>query len=481
MLFNSLQFAGFFVIVFAIYWLAGTRRLRLQNLLLVVASYYFYCSWNWRFGLLLAFSTLLDFYSARAIAASVRHKKTWLYTAVIINLGLLAFFKYYNFFVDSASQLLVQLGFAPHQYTLSLILPIGISFYTFHGLSYVIDVYKGRIMPTKNLADYSLFVSFFPLLVAGPIERATHLLPQIQKPRVFNYDLAVNGMRQIAWGLIKKLVIADNCAHFVNQIFADPAGQPGSNLALGAFLFSIQIYGDFSGYTDMASGVSKLMGFNLLKNFNYPYFSRDIAEFWRRWHISLTSWFKDYLYIPLGGSRDGRAKTIANVFIIFLVSGLWHGAKFTYLAWGLLHALYFLPLLLMGANRNNTGIVAQRKTFPSLREFLQMSVTFGLVTFAWILFRSRNIADAVTYYKKMLSPSLFRIIDVTENRYLLTLLLLIIAFMAMEWRGRNGDFAIEKTAATWPRPLRWLFYSLLLFVILMFMRTVQSPFIYFRF
>lgn len=481
MLFNSLHFAFFFVVVFALYWLVGAKRLRVQNVLLVVASYYFYCNWNWRFGFLLAFSTLLDFYSAHAIAASVKHKKTWLGISIGINLGLLGFFKYYNFFVGSAAQLLESFGLNPNIPLLNVVLPVGISFYTFHGLSYVIDVYKQRIKPITNVVDYSLFVSFFPLLVAGPIERATHLLPQLQKPRSFDYNLAVNGLRQIAWGLIKKLVIADNCAYFVNQIFARPEHQPGINLALGAFLFSMQIYGDFSGYTDIASGTSKLLGFRLLKNFNYPYFSRDIAEFWRRWHISLTSWFKDYVYIPLGGSRGTTAKTVRNVFIIFLISGLWHGAKVTYIAWGLLHALYFLPLLLLKNNRKHTDVVAPGRALPTLREFISMVITFALVTLAWILFRAKSIGEALTYYKHLLSPSLFRMIEMEGKPYLLTLMLLIITFIVMEWRGRNHDFAIEKTAATWPRPLRWLFYSLLVFVLLMFMRVVQAPFIYFKF
>lgn len=481
MLFNSLQFAGFFVIVFALYWLAGTGRLRLQNLLLVVASYYFYCCWDWRFGLLLAFSTVLDFYSAQAIATSVRHKKTWLYTAIIINLGLLAFFKYYNFFIGSAAQLLESIGFNANVYLLSVVLPVGISFYTFHGLSYVIDVYKGRIAPTTNIVNYSLFVSFFPLLVAGPIERATHLLPQIQKPRVFDYSVAVIGMRQILWGLIKKLIIADNCAHFVNQIFANYQHLPASNLVFGAFLFSFQIYGDFSGYTDIASGVSKLLGFNLLKNFNYPYFSRDIAEFWRRWHISLTSWFKDYLYIPLGGSRGSRAQTIRNVFIIFLVSGLWHGANFTFIVWGLLHTVYFLPLLLAGTNRKNTAVAAQGKSLPTIRELISIVATFSLVTFGWIFFRSKTLHDAFGFCNGLFSSSLFSMPQFDNKPYALTVLLLVLAFIMAEWLGRENDFAIEKTAVTWPRPLRWLFYCIMIFLLVLFMSFSEVPFIYFQF
>ena len=481
MLFNSLQFAGFFMLVFTCYWLAGTKRLALQNTLLVVASYYFYCCWDWRFGILLGFSTLLDFYAARAITASVKHKKKWLYVAVTINLGLLCFFKYYNFFIDSAAVLLQNFGLNPNFHFLSLVLPVGISFYTFHGLSYVIDVYKNRIAPTKNIIDYSLFVSFFPLLVAGPIERATHLLPQIQTPRVFNYSLAVNGLRQILWGLIKKLVIADNCAYFVNQVFTQYETQSGSNLIFGVFLFTFQIYGDFSGYTDIATGVAKLLGFNLLKNFNYPYFSRDIAEFWRRWHISLTSWFKDYLYIPLGGSRGSRIKTIRNTFIIFLVSGFWHGANYTFIAWGLLHALYFLPLLLGGTNRTNTTIVAAGRLIPSLREALSIMATFSLVMFGWIFFRSNTLSAAFGFCRRLFSLSLFSRPQFDNKPYALTVFLLIVAFIIAEWLGRENDFAIEKTAVTWPRPLRWLFYGILVFILVLFMSFSEVPFIYFQF
>lgn len=481
MLFNSLQFAGFFILVFTCYWLAGTKRLTIQNTMLVVASYYFYCCWDWRFGILLGFSTLLDFYAARAIATSVKHKKKWLYVAVTINLGLLCFFKYYNFFIDSAAVLLQNFGLSPNFHFLSLVLPVGISFYTFHGLSYVIDVYKNRIVPTKNIVDYSLFVSFFPLLVAGPIERATHLLPQIQTPRVFNYSLAVNGLRQILWGLIKKLVIADNCAYFVNQVFTQYETQSGSNLIFGVFLFTFQIYGDFSGYTDIAAGVAKLLGFNLLKNFNYPYFSRDIAEFWRRWHISLTSWFKDYLYIPLGGSRGSRIKTIRNTFIIFLVSGFWHGANYTFIAWGLLHALYFLPLLLGGTNRKNTTIVAAGRLLPSLREALSIMATFSLVMFGWIFFRSNTLSAAFSFCRRLFSPSLFSKPQFDNKPYALTVFLLIVAFIIAEWLGRENDFAIEKTAVTWPRPLRWLFYGIVVFILVLFMSFSEVPFIYFQF
>lgn len=322
MLFNSISFAIFLPIVFALYWLLR-KNLKFQNILLLVASYYFYGCWDWRFMFLLGFSTFLDYYSGIKIeeATSQHLKKIWLTISIGINLGFLGFFKYYNFFADSFAEMLNGFGFEVHPWTLQIILPVGISFYTFHGLSYIIDIYYGRLKAERNIVDYSVFVSFFPLLVAGPIERATHLLPQIKKKRVFDYSQAVDGMRQILWGLFKKMVIADNCAIYANEIFSNPESQSGSNLVLGAIFFTFQIYGDFSGYSDIALGVARLFGINLLKNFNYPYFSRDIAEFWRRWHISLSTWFRDYLYIPLGGSKGGNWMRVRNTFIIFIVSG----------------------------------------------------------------------------------------------------------------------------------------------------------------
>lgn len=482
MLFTTPIFALFFVLVFAGYYVAGEKRMKLQNLLLLIASYIFYCWWDWRFGVLLAFSTLLDFYCGRAIAASTSHKKAWLYVSIGINLGLLVFFKYYNFFVDSAAAMFGKMGLIVNLPLLNIILPIGISFYTFHGLSYIIDIYKNRIQPTRNLADYGLFVSFFPLLVAGPIERATHLLPQIQTPRPFDYALAVDGLKQLLWGLFKKLVIADNCAYFANYIFGHQDTLPGSSLALGALFFSFQIYGDFSGYTDMATGIAKLLGFRLLRNFSYPYFSRNIAEFWQRWHISLTSWFRDYLYIPLGGSRGSRTKTIRNVCIVFLVSGFWHGANVTFIIWGLLHALYFLPLLLSGKNKKYNGeIVAQGKLLPSLTELLQLCSTFALVTVAWIFFRAQTFTQALLYCKGLLSSSLFSVPKLYNMPYAVTTLLLILVFIVMEWHGRQWEFAIQHIAVQRPKAVRWFMYAALVFSILLFMPSAKNAFIYFRF
>lgn len=307
MLFNSIKFAIFLPIVFFLYWFVAKRNLKYQNLLLILASYFFYACWDWRFLFLLIFSTLLDYYSGFKIATvEEKHKKKlWLIASVLINLGILGVLKYYNFFVSSFVNTLLQFGIKADLGTIKVILPVGISFYTFHGLSYVLDIYNGKIKCERNFVNYSLFVSFFPLLVAGPIERATHLLPQIVRKREFDYSKAVDGLRQILWGLFKKIVIADNCAQVANLIFNNPGQYSGSTIVVGAIFFSFQIYGDFSGYSDIALGTARLFGIELLRNFAFPYFSRDIAEFWRRWHISLSSWFRDYLYIPLGGSRGG--------------------------------------------------------------------------------------------------------------------------------------------------------------------------------
>ena len=357
MLFNSVNFALFLPIVFGLYWFVAARNLRFQNNLLLAASYFFYACWDYRFLFLLIFSTLLDYFTGlkMADADNPNKKKFWFWLSISVNLGFLGVFKYYNFFATSFA---AAFGIE-NVWTLKVILPVGISFYTFHGLSYVIDIYKNRIKPERNFTDYALFVSFFPLLVAGPIERATHLLPQILTKRQFDYSKAVDGLRQILWGLFKKIVIADTCADYANQIFNHSADYSGSTLVVGAVFFAFQIYGDFSGYSDIAIGTARLFGIELLRNFAFPYFSRDIAEFWRRWHISLSSWFRDYLYIPLGGNKGGTMMKVRNTFIIFLVSGFWHGANWTFIIWGGLNALYFMPLLLLDKNRTNLGTDAE--------------------------------------------------------------------------------------------------------------------------
>jgi D-alanyl-lipoteichoic acid acyltransferase DltB (MBOAT superfamily) len=479
MIFNSLEYMFFLPIVFIIYWLLNNGKLQYQNLFLLAVSYFFYSCWDWRFLFLLIFSTALDYFTGIKMHESKTEKikKFWFWTSIIINLGFLGVFKYYNFFAESFAQALSNIGFQANFWTIQVILPIGISFYTFHGLSYVIDIYKGRIVPEKNIVSYSLFVSYFPLLVAGPIERATHLLPQIKKKRVFNYTQAVDGLRQILWGLFKKMVIADNCAEYANLMFNNADQHNGSSLILGAVFFAFQIYGDFSGYSDIALGTSKLLGIDLLKNFNYPYFSRDIAEFWRRWHISLSSWFKDYLYIPLGGSNGSMWMKVRNTFIIFIVSGFWHGANWTFIAWGLLNALFIMPSIIFKTNRNNIEIVAKNKFFPSLKEAFQIITTFGLATFAWIFFRSDNLQKAFAYISKIFSSSSLHLPSRKPN---VEIMALLIVFIFIEWLGKENDFGLQKIAFKQPQFLRWILYIVLVIIVLLFAGKEQV-FIYFQF
>jgi len=486
MLFNSIEFLIFFPLVFLLYWAIKPEKFRLQNLLLIVASYFFYACWDWRFLFLLIFSTSLDYFTGLKIyesGSNKKRKKIWLLTSIIVNLGFLGFFKYYNFFVESFAELLQAFGLQANIWTLKLIIPVGISFYTFHGLSYVLDIYNGKIQPTRNVIDYSLFVSFFPLLVAGRIERATHLLPQLKKPRYFDYSRAVDGLKQILWGLFKKIVIADNCAPTVDQIFGMYDLMPANSLVLGAFLFSIQIYCDFSGYSDIALGSARLLGIELLRNFSYPYFSRDIAEFWRRWHISLTTWFRDYVYIPLGGSRVSKAKVIRNTFIIFLLSGFWHGANWTFLSWGLLNAFYFLPLLLSKNNRKNLDMVADKKILPNFREFISILSTFILVTIGWILFRAESIGHAWQYFKKMFSESWFSTYigeyEIGGKSGVLRTVVFIIILITIEWIGRQYPYAIAPVG-TKNKWVGYLFFYAIIVLILFYGGSGQQ-FIYFQF
>lgn len=478
MLFNSISFAIFLPIVFILYWILNKRSLRIQNMLLLIASYYFYACWDYRFLFLLIFSTLLDYYTGLKMydASTKKQKKAWFWLSVLVNLGFLCVFKYYNFFIASFADSMELVGLSINVSLLNVILPVGISFYTFHGLSYVIDIYQSRIEPERDYINYAVFVSFFPLLVAGPIERATHLLPQIKQKRTFNYNKSVDGLRQILWGLFKKIVIADFCAVYANMIFNDYENYAGSTLVLGAIFFTFQIYCDFSGYSDIALGTARLFGIELLRNFAFPYFSRDIAEFWRRWHISLSSWFRDYLYIPLGGSKGGIWNKIRNTLIIFIVSGFWHGANWTFLAWGTLNALFYIPLLVFKQNRNHLQVVAQNSVLPSFKETLQMMSTFGLTIFAWIFFRSESINHAFNYIKKIFSTSVLSIPQLLPP----SLLALIFIFVVIEWIGRREQFAIASIGLKWPVAFRWGFYYAIIFAIIQFSGNEQA-FIYFQF
>jgi len=482
MLFNTLNFAIFLLIVFFLYWFLTGKKLLVQNLILLVSSYSFYACWDWRFLFLLVFSTALDYFTGIKIqqSPSKKIKLAWLWTSILINVGFLGVFKYYNFFVKSFAGAIALFGLNVNPGTLQIILPVGISFYTFHGLSYIIDIYKGEIKAETNFVDYSVFVCFFPLLVAGPIERATHLLPQIKKPRVFDYGKAVDGLRQILWGLFKKVVIADQCANYVNIVFNSPSAYPGGAHLIGAVFFACQIYCDFSGYSDIALGTAKLFGIDLLRNFAYPFFSRSIAEFWRRWHISLSSWFKDYLYIPLGGSKVGTWKKIRNVFIIFLVSGFWHGANWTFIVWGALNALYIMPSILLKTHRDNINIVAEEKALPSVNELGSMLGTFGLTAFAFIFFRSPGIGFAIQYISNIFSGSWHSALSVIKPTSLAGLFLALILFFVIEWFGRKHQYAIAEIGVEWPKILRWGFYYCIITTIFVFAGSNQN-FIYFQF
>ena len=478
MLFNSIDFTIFLPIVFSLYWLINDKSLKLQNILIVASSYIFYGWWDWRFLSLIFCSTAIDY----LIGTKLKNenldskRKILLWTSIIVNIGFLGFFKYYNFFLESFTSAFSFFGAEITSNSLNIILPVGISFYTFQTLSYTIDVYKRKIEPTNDFISFAAFVSFFPQLVAGPIERASHLLPQFYKRRSFDHHKAVDGIRQILWGLFKKVVIADNAAEIANIIFNNSDNFNGSTLILGSVMFSFQIYGDFSGYSDIAIGTSRLFGFDLKQNFATPYFSRSIAEFWRRWHISLSSWFRDYLYIPLGGGRGGNLMRIRNTFIIFVVSGFWHGANWTFIIWGVINACYILPSIVLRKNRNNLDIVAAERLLPSYKEFSSILITFFLTVLAWVFFRSDNINHALQIMSHIFSMSLFDPLEVKP----LFIIALILFFTIIEWFGRFGEYGLQKIFVKQPVYMRWSFYFILIFCIILFSGKAQE-FIYFQF
>lgn len=482
MLFNSIDFAIFLPIVFILYWFVFNKNLKLQNFLIVVASYVFYGWWDYKFLSLVLFSTLVDYTVGVLLSKEedLKRRKIYLWISMLVNLGFLGVFKYYNFFIENFVEAFTFFGGSISSGRLDVILPVGISFYTFQTMSYSIDVYQRKLKPTHDFIAFSAFVTFFPQLVAGPIERATNLLPQFYNKRIFVYSKAVDGLRQILWGLFKKIVIADNCAVFANVIFDNSNEYSGSTLVLGAIFFTFQIYGDFSGYSDIAIGTSRLFGFNLMQNFAFPYFSRDIAEFWRRWHISLSTWFRDYLYIPLGGSKGGIWFKIRNTFIIFIVSGLWHGANWTFIVWGFLNALYFLPLLLANKNRNNIDVVADGHVLPSFKEFIMIFTTFIMTMFAWIFFRAANIGHALNYVKGIFSPSLLSIPRFEGLGNSFFTIGMILFFVVIEWFGRSNKFAIENLNLK-NKASRYVFYYLIVMLIIYFGNFDENQFIYFQF
>lgn len=477
MLFNSFEFLVFLPIVFGLYWLAVAKSLRLQNILVLIASYVFYSWWDWRFLALLVFSTVLDYWVGQGLVYANRNvlRKLLLGVSLACNLGLLGFFKYWNFFVDSWIVAWSQLGVTMHPLTTQIVLPVGISFYTFQTMSYTIDVYRRRFAPVRDPLAFAAFVAFFPQLVAGPIERAAHFLPQFMRSRRFSYPEAIEGVRQIIWGFFKKVVIADQLALHVDSIFADSGSQSGATLLIGAVFFAFQIYCDFSGYSDIAIGLARLFGFNLVANFRYPYFARDIAEFWRRWHISLTTWFRDYVYIPLGGSRVSAAMTLRNVLVVFLLSGFWHGANWTFVLWGTLHALYFMPLILRGMNRRYLDDAAAGRIWPSVHEVASIASTFFATCIAWVFFRAPTVSDALNYLHHMLIPGNFFAASISVY---LPSLAMVASFVICEWLGRTLPFPLSRP--NWPPLLRYLTYFGLIYWIIVASRG-GSEFIYFQF
>ena len=481
MLFNSIEFVLFLPVVLLLYWFGTKRNIRVQNILLLAASYFFYAWWDWRFLSLIIFSSIVDYSVGIALSKSDKQqrRRLLLFLSILVNIGFLGFFKYFNFFAESFAQAFTFMGRPIEAGRLNIILPVGISFYTFQTLSYSIDVYRRKLEPTRDIIAFFAFVSFFPQLVAGPIERATNLLPQFTRKRTVAYDQLADGIRQILWGFFKKIVIADNCARIVNDIFANSSDYNGSTLLLGAVLFAFQIYGDFSGYSDIAIGTGRLFGFKLMRNFAFPYFSRDIAEFWRRWHISLSSWFRDYLYIPLGGSRGSVGNKIRNILIIFIVSGFWHGANWTYIIWGALNALYFIPLMLMNRNRQHTNQAAEKRALPSLKELLQILLTFGLTTLAWVFFRAENLSHAFHYLQTIFSRTLFIKPDLIPWQEIILIVMLIVA----EWIQRKKQHALEFYPTKRNlKVLRWSLYMVLLLMIYFLGDySTEYEFIYFQF
>lgn len=485
MVFNSFEFALFLPAVFAVYWVLG-KHLRLQNVFVVAASYVFYGLWSWKFLVLIAFTSLCSYAAGIAIEhergrGNKSRAKGLCIANAVVNLAILGIFKYYDFFVGNFVELLAMSGINIETTTLQLVLPVGISFYTFQALSYSIDVYRRDIPATRNVVAFFAYISFFPQLVAGPIERATNLLPQFLERRTFDYNRAVDGMRQILWGLFKKVVIADNCAGYVNTVFNDYPHHSGSSLLIAGVLFAFQIYGDFSGYSDIAIGTGKMFGIRLRDNFRMPYFSRDVAEFWKRWHISLNRWFVDYVYIPLGGSRKGKFKTARNVFVIFLLSGLWHGANWTYVTWGLYHAVLFLPLITLGLNKRNTGTASGGRLLPSCSDLVKMTATFILVVMGWIIFRADNITVAGHIFAKIFSSS---ILDMPYDWavapcYRIPTLVAIAMCLVTEWLNREGKHGLDldRVASAWVRiPVYYLVVAMIVLY-----SGENVTFIYFQF
>jgi len=476
LLFNSIAFGVFLPVVFILYWILQKGPLRLHNFFLIAASYAFYAYCDYRFLSLVIISSIVCFAAGLWIAKTEvqSRRKTILIISLVINLGILGFFKYYNFFVTSLSELLKSIGISSSISTLQLILPLGISFYTFKVITYTIDIYRREMEPTKDIGAFFAFVSFFPTMIAGPIDRARNLLPQFLQKRVFSDSEARDGLRQMLNGFLKKMVIADNLAPFTDDIFTNYAQYDGLTLLIGAFFFAIQIYCDFSGYSDIAIGTARLLGFKVMRNFNYPYFSRDIAEFWRRWHISLSTWFRDYLYVPLCGRRPSRRKKAKNIIITFALCGLWHGPNWTFVTWGVLLGLYFLPITVVRTKRY-LGTAGEGRVFPSFREAGAMLGTFLLVLLSWIFFKSNSIGDAFSYMVRMVS---FPYLKLEYSAYL-PMILASIALLGLEWLQREKKFMLQ--IGNLPFAVRWAAYYISVIVLLVFGAFGSTEFIYSQF
>ena len=481
MLFNSIDFAVFLPIVFVIYWALG-KRLMWQNAFLILSGSVFYGWWDWRYLGLLYFTAGTDYLVALGLrnTTDVRRRKALLAISLVANLGLLGFFKYYDFFITSFHAAFTVMGLPFNLSTLNLVLPVGISFYTFQSLSYTIDVYRKQLEATRHPITFFAFVSFFPQMLAGPIERARHMIPQFEAQRTFDIAMARDGLRQMLWGLFKKIVVADNCAQLVNHIYASPEQHNGASLLLATVLFAFQIYGDFSGYSDIAIGCARLFGLELMRNFAFPYFSRDIAEFWRRWHISLNTWFRDYLYIPLGGSKGSKAMLVRNTMIIFLVSGLWHGADWTFISWGALNAAFFLPLVLSDRHKKMSGTVAEGRALPSLKEVVQMLTTFMLCLIAWVFFRAQSMDQALTVFSEVFSPTLFDAPAISSTLTLGIALFSIALTLVIEWISRTKQYGLQLDGRA-TKPVRYALYYTIIAIIIVCAPLGGGEFIYFQF
>ena len=491
MIFTSATFAIFLTVVFLLYWLVFSRNLIVQNLFLLISSYIFYGWLDWRF-LLLLFS-ISGFNYLIAIVIQKNDKKTrgkiLFITGLFINILTLFIFKYLNFFINEIGHVLSQFGTNANFQTLNIILPIGISFYIFLSISYLIDVHQHKIIAVRNFPDVLLAFSFFPIILAGPIQRPISLLPQIQSKRIFRYEHATDGLKQILWGVFMKIVIADNCAETVNVIFKDFSIHTGSTLILGIFLFTIQIYADFAGYSNIAIGVGKLLGFNIMQNFAYPYFARDIREFWKRWNISLTTWFRDYVFLPIAYSVSRKIKSerflkIKTEFFIYaiglsvtwMLNGLWHGANYTFIIWGLIQGFF---LIMNHITSKPIRRFLKRMHIGADNIFLTIFdtlLTFIIIMFSWIFFRADNVNQAFGIISEIFSRSSIGIPQIIPTSALFFSAL----FFIFEWLGRHQEYAVSGLGLKWPRLVRWTFYSTIILTIIWF-SGVEQQFIYFKF